>query len=179
MSKAMQQYLVLTALGQNLPGAVVQLGRVTRDCGCNIVDSRMAAMGSEVAAIMMVSGPWDSIAKIEDQLPKLQQDLGMALHWKRTESGANDTSEMPYAIDVVGCDRAGVVFDIAKFIADNELHIQDLHSNTYQAARTGTQMFSLHMTVSIPVSMSISALRNDFMDFCDRLNLDAIMEPVK
>ena len=179
MSRAMPQYLVLTALGENSHAAAVQLGRVTRDCGCNIVESRMAALGSEMAAIMMVAGPWDSIAKIEDQLPRLQQELGMALHWKRTESGAQDLSEMPYAIDVVGCDRAGVVYDITKFVSDNELHIQDLHSNTYQAARTGTQMFSLHMTVSIPVNMSISALRNDFMDFCDRLNLDAIMEPVK
>ena len=86
---------------------------------------------------------------------------------------------MPYAIDVVCCDRPGVVHDIAKFITDNELQIQDMYTNTYRALHTDTPMFSLHMTVNVPVNVSISALRGDFMDFCDRLNLDAIIEPVK
>ena len=40
-------------------------------------------------------------------------------------------------------------------------------------------MFSLHMTISVPTDISIAAMRNEFMDFCDQLNLDAIMEPVK
>ncbi len=86
---------------------------------------------------------------------------------------------MPYAIDAVCSDRLGVVHDIAKFMANNELQIQDLYTNTYQAANTDTKMFSVHMTINIPTDTSISVVRNDFMDFCDRLNLDAIMEPVK
>jgi glycine cleavage system transcriptional repressor len=40
-------------------------------------------------------------------------------------------------------------------------------------------MFSLHMTISVPSNTSIAALRGEFMEFCDRLNLDSIMEPVK
>jgi glycine cleavage system transcriptional repressor len=40
-------------------------------------------------------------------------------------------------------------------------------------------MFSLHVTINVPADISISAIRGDFIDFCDRLNLDAIMEPVK
>jgi glycine cleavage system transcriptional repressor len=40
-------------------------------------------------------------------------------------------------------------------------------------------MFSLHMTISVPTNLYIAGLRGEFMDFCDHLNLDAIMEPVK
>jgi glycine cleavage system transcriptional repressor len=40
-------------------------------------------------------------------------------------------------------------------------------------------MFSVQITVNIPGNLQISALRDEFMDFCDHLNLDAIMEPVK
>ena len=40
-------------------------------------------------------------------------------------------------------------------------------------------MFSVQMSVNIPSRLHISALREEFMEFCDRLNLDAIIEPIK
>jgi glycine cleavage system transcriptional repressor len=40
-------------------------------------------------------------------------------------------------------------------------------------------MFSVHMTVDIPASTQISALREEFMELCDQLNLDAVIEPAK
>ena len=35
------------------------------------------------------------------------------------------------------------------------------------------------MSINIPGSVHISGLREEFMEFCDQLNVDAIMEPVK
>jgi glycine cleavage system transcriptional repressor len=40
-------------------------------------------------------------------------------------------------------------------------------------------MFAVHMTVGIPADMHIAALREEFMDYCDGLNLDAVLEPLK
>jgi glycine cleavage system transcriptional repressor len=40
-------------------------------------------------------------------------------------------------------------------------------------------MFSVHLTVDIPADIQIATLREEFMDFCDQLNLDAIIEPLK
>ncbi len=76
-------------------------------------------------------------------------------------------------------DRIGVVHDITEFLVNNDISIQDMFTNTYQATHSGTPMFSLNATINIPADISISAIRGDFIDFCDRLNLDAIMEPVK
>jgi len=33
--------------------------------------------------------------------------------------------------------------------------------------------------IGIPASKSIAELRESFMDFCDNLNLDAVLEPLK
>jgi glycine cleavage system transcriptional repressor len=174
-----QQYLVITAVGEMAPRLTEQVARALRDTGCSITESRMAQLGNEFALITMVSGTWDAIAKTEDYLPRMARDMNLALHWRRTTPSKPDKAMMPYAIDVVCCDRPGVVHDIAKFMADNDIHIQDMYTNSYMAAHTQTQMFSLHMTINIPTNVSIAGLRGDFMDFCDRLNLDAIMEPVK
>jgi len=40
-------------------------------------------------------------------------------------------------------------------------------------------MFTLHMIAHIPLNSSISTIRNEFTEFCDQFNLDAIMEPLK
>ena len=156
-----------------------QFARSLRDMGCSITESRMALLGSEFALLTMVAGTWDAIAKAEDQLPRLARELKVQMHWRRTGPRKPAKAQMPYAIDVVCSDRIGVVHDIAKFIADNDIQIQDMYTNSYLAMHTQTQMFSVHMTINVPTDVSISSLRGDFMDFCDRLNLDAIMEPVK
>jgi glycine cleavage system transcriptional repressor len=71
------------------------------------------------------------------------------------------------------------VHNLASFFSKRQINIQEMATSTYAAAHTGTPMFSVHLTVDIPASQQISALRDEFMDFCDQLNLDAVMEPVK
>lgn len=175
----MDNYLVITALGNNKPDILEQLTHSIKDCGCNILESRMTVLGSEMCMLMLVSGSWDAIAKIEDTLSRLEDRLEMAINTRRTSPANVSGNLMPYAIDVVSFNHIGIVHDIVNFMHENKIGIQDMYSNTYKANNTGTIMFSLHMAVNIPADISIASIRGDFMDFCDQLNLDAIMEPVK
>jgi len=175
----MKNFLVLTALGPNSPQLIARVCEDIRQCGCSIIDSRMALLGEEFTLVVMVSGPWDAIAKIEDHVGKMGKELGLKIATQRTKSGGPGKGFMPYAIDVVAADSSGMVHEIARFISENDVIIQDMYTHTYKAAFSDTTMFSLHMTINIPTDTSIATLRSDFMDFCDRLNLDAIMEPVK
>ncbi len=175
----MLQHLVLVALGGHSPRMTEELTGAILDCSCSISDSRISHQGGYYSALVKISGTWDAIAKLENQLPGRMDSLGLTYRLERLQEPATTPGMMPYAIDAVCVDRPGVIHEIVRFMADNELQVQDLYSNTYQAANTGTQMFSVHMTINIPSDTAVSLVRNDFMDFCDRLNLDAIMEPVK
>lgn len=175
----MPNYLVMSAVGANRAGLVESIAKAIKDCGCSIVDSRMTVLGSEFAMVMLLSGSWDAIAKIENQLPRLAEGLALMISSKRTEPRKNTADLMPYAVEVVSIDHPGIVYDIASFFSTREINIEDMYTGTYAAAHTGTPMFSLHMTISVPTNNSIAALRGEFMEFCDHLNLDSIMEPVK
>lgn len=175
----MDNFLVITALGKNRADNVDQLVRAIKDCGCNITESRLTVLGSDIAIFMQLSGTWDAIAKIEDTLTKLEKRLGLTIASDRTNQGNTRDKVMPYAIDVVALDQIGIVHDIVNFIHENKISIQDMHTNTYRTNNSVTTMFSMHMVINIPADTSIAAIRGDFMDFCDQLNLDAIMEPVK
>ena len=69
--------------------------------------------------------------------------------------------------------------NLASFFSQRGINIEDMTTATYAAAHTRTPMFSVHMSVGIPAKIHISALRDEFMDFCDAMNLDAVLEPIK
>jgi glycine cleavage system transcriptional repressor len=175
----MKQQLVITVLGGHKPDLVERLTKSVRDCGASVVDSRMGIMGNEFTIMMLLSGTWDSIAKIEGMLPKIEKELDSKISSKRTGKRPPNNKRLPYTIEIVSSDSNGVMHDVVKFLMDNHIDICELYSSSYQNPYTDMVMFSMHMVVNIPADSSISTVRSEFMEFCDQLNLDAVMEPAK
>lgn len=175
----MNTSLVISALGDDRPGIVNDLSGAILEYGCNIADSRMSVLGGEFALILLATGKWDSVAKLEQALPGLGTKLGLVISSKRTEPRKTDKPLVPYEIEVVSMDHPGIVHDIADFMAARGVNIETLETRAYAAAHSGTPMFSLDLRISIPGDTHIAALRDEFTEFCDGLNLDAVMEPAK
>ena len=174
-----KNYLVLSALGKDRSGIVDELSKTILQDGCNITDSRMTVLGGEFAILLMVEGNWNMLSKLENAIPELERQLGLTIIAKRTEERAASADLIPYGVEVVSLDHPGIVHHLASFFSSRKINIEDLSTSTYAAAHTGTPMFSVHMTVGIPSDLHIATLREEFMEFCDSLNLDAILEPLK
>jgi glycine cleavage system transcriptional repressor len=175
----MKQHLAVSAIGTDRTGIVHELSRVITDSGGSISESRMASMGSEFAMVLLVSGNWHSLAKLETELRKFADTAGLTLNLKRTEPRAARGDLLPYSIDVVCLDQTGIVSGLAGFCASRGIDIAEVSTRTYPAAHTGALMFAVQMIVNVPSRLHLAHLREEFMEFCDSLNLDAIMEPVK
>jgi glycine cleavage system transcriptional repressor len=76
-------------------------------------------------------------------------------------------------------DRPGILAKIVEFFDRRAISVEQLSSMRYRAMQTGAAMFQAQITIGIPSQTHIAALRDDFLEFCDGLNLDAIMDPVK
>lgn len=175
----MDTHLVISAIGPNRPGLIEELARAILDCGCNIGDSRMAVLGSELAIMMALSGHWNAIAKFENLLGKLEESLDVKVIGKRSEPRVGTENLIPYGVEVVSIDHPGIVYEVTNFFSRRGINVEDLYTSSYPAPHTGASMFALHMTIGIPSDTAIASVRGDFMDFCDDLNLDAMMAPVK
>jgi len=173
----MNKHLVISALGKDRPGIVNQLAQAILEAGCNIQDSRMTVLGGEFALMLLVSGPWNAVGKLESQTKALEKKLDLTLAAKITEPRATKQSMLPYMVDVISMDHPGIVHGVAEFFSTRDINIEDLNTWTYAAAHTGTPMFSLNMTISVPASVNIGQLRDEFNRFCDQLNVDATLEP--
>ncbi|TVO74840.1 glycine cleavage system protein R [Sedimenticola selenatireducens] len=174
-----QNYLVISALGKDRPGIVDALSKSILEFGCNITDSRMTVLGGEFAILLMVEGNWNTLTKMEESIAGLEQQLSLTIIAKRTEQRDRSNPFLPYVVEVVSLDHPGIVHQLASFFSKRSINIEDMATTSYAAPHTGTMMFSVHMTVGIPADIHIASLRDEFMEFCDAINLDAIIEPAQ
>ncbi len=175
----MSQLIVLSAVGTDQPGVVQAISKAILDCGGNIEESRMTALGEEFAVLMLISGNWHTSAKLETALKKLETSKNLSISLKKTGARREHEESIPYGVDVVCLDQPGIVYHLSEFFAVRNMEICDLATRRYAAPHTGAPMFAVQMTVSIPAATSIAQLRDEFLDLCEQLNLDAIFEPVK
>src|SRR5258707_12329741 len=84
----MKQHLAVSAIGGDRTGMVHELTRVISECGGNISESRMASLGTEFAMLLLVSGNWHALAKLETELKRLAETSALRIHLKRTEPPA-------------------------------------------------------------------------------------------
>ena len=179
MSDNIEHQLVISAIGQDRKGLVSQLSSAIVENGGNILDSRMTILGGEFAILILVTAASDSLEKLEQQLPALGEKLGLTLISKRTTAATQTESAIPYHVEVVAIDQPGIVKEIAGFFSDQGINIYDLNTVGYQAAHTGTPLFSISMTINIPSELSLSELREQFLNLCDEQNIDGTIESIK
>jgi glycine cleavage system transcriptional repressor len=172
-------YLVISALGEDHPGIVNRFTQAIHESGANIADSRMTTLGGEFAILLLVSAPWNAIAKLEDQLPGIGKSLELTVSSKRTSAQKEAPEQLPYHVEVVAIDTPGIVYRLSDFFSGQGCNIHDLQTNRYLAAHTGAPLFSLHMAINLPRDKSVSQIREQFFTLCDELNLDGIIEPIK
>jgi len=172
----MNKNLVISALGNDKPGIVNELSKTILDQGGNISESRMTVLGGEFAMMLLVTGSEDCIDNIISKLEQTGESLNLTLIAKETQPQESKQKRLPYQITVVSMDHPGIVHNISDFLSSRNLNIEEIETKTYPAAHTGTPMFSLEMIVSVPADSSVKQLRDEFIIFCDDLNLDASLE---
>lgn len=170
--------LVISALGADRPGIVDELSNIIFSHDLNIEDSRMTVLGGEFAILLLVAGEQSSLETLQSETDKIEQLLNMRLLIKATTEARHPDNLVPYSVEVTALDNPGIVRNIASFFSNRNINIVDLQTKRYAAPHTGSPMFALHMTIGIAADTNLEQLREDLMDACDALNLDAELGPV-
>lgn len=170
--------LVISALGTDRPGIVDELSNIIYNHELSIEDSRMTVLGGEFAILLLVSGALESLDSLQSQAGDIEEILQMRLLMKPTEAVSSDESSIPYSVEVAALDHPGIVNHIAAFFSSRDINIVNMQTESYSAPHTGSPMFSLNMTISIPAEVNIAHLRDAFLDTCEELNLDAELKNI-
>jgi glycine cleavage system transcriptional repressor len=172
-------HLLIHSFSKHPDSPLLRLARRITDSGCNLEDARLSTLGGDIVVSARASGPWDAIAKLETMLSRLGREDGLQIHAHRTDSQSKLSNLLPYMVEVVAADRPGILLALADFFEGQGIALESVACSRYQAMQTGADMFSAQLTIGIPSDTHIAALRDDFLDFSDRMNLDAILDPIK
>lgn len=174
----LNNYLAVTIQGENISSKVIDITAAIAAVKCNILNIRMTRLGREFGLIIYIEGNWSSIAKLEKSLINLEKELNIFLHMHRTSPNKPSQKAMLYIVHVVTIDQDGILNNLLSFFVSRGISIEDISAHTY-LANNGTLMVAMSISINISVNTHISSLREQFMHYCDKLNIDAGMEPLR
>ena len=171
----MSQYLVLTAMGPDRIGSVSELTKLASECGCNILDSKMAIFGEEFAFIMMLKGDMASINQLEVKLPARAMELDLLTMMKRTSGYKPLEKSQKYQAEYSGIDQPGLLKAVTAFFANRNIDLSSLRSEI----NPETDIISATLLFTMNDDSCINVLENDFLQLCEQINDQGCIKKTK
>jgi len=168
----MSQYLVLTAMGSDRTGSVSELTKLASECGCNILDSRMAIFGQEFTFIMLLNGDNRAINKIEARLPMVAHNLELVTMMKRTSGHKSYELVEHYEAEYTGTDQPGILKAMTAFFATRKIDISSLKSEIDPK----TNNMSASISIALTQKINISDIEKDFLELCEQFGVQGCIK---
>lgn len=147
--------------------------------GCNIIECRIHPLGEFFSASLLVGGNWSSLGRLETALPSIAAELGLEVQCTRSDVRPLNTKMRPYAVEIIAPQEAGLLKDVLEFFRSHESEVAEVVAMHYDTAQTGAALANIQMVVHVPLSAHPPALRESFMDLCDELHADGLLDPIK
>jgi len=171
--------LTITALGKKSVPFIAEILTAISSCDCSILEVRSSNLSQSTASYLLINGNWNHIAKLESLLETLQKRLEIQINTLRPESNNKKDEGIPYSLETISIDRPNIIEDITSFLFERGICVEEISASNYQAPYIQTPIFSTKFVILIPPEVRLLLLREEFLDFCDNLNIDAIIEPIK
>jgi len=163
----MSQYLVLTAMGSDRTGCVSELTKLASECGCNILDSRMAIFGLEFTLIMLLNGDNRAINKVEARIPAVALSLDLITMMKRTSGHKSYDLVEHYQAEYTGIDQPGILQAMTAFFATRKIDVSALKSEIDPQTNNISGSISFALTTKI----NIADIEHEFIEVCQQIDV--------
>ncbi|HLQ86419.1 MAG TPA: ACT domain-containing protein [Salinisphaeraceae bacterium] len=174
-----RNHLCLVALGPNREQLAADLVHAIARRGCNIIECRVTPLGTYFSAAILLTGNWSAMARMESALPALADDLQLKIHYTHGRPGDEAPDFRPYSAEVIAPQQPRLLSKLLDFFAAQNTRVVEISTQEYDSSFTGATMCSTHMALHVPLTQHPQALRDAFMDLCDELHADGLLDPIK
>ena len=164
--------LIISALGSDKPGIVSEISGVITSHGGNVEESRMSRMGSDFAIIMLVSVTQDWVESLELALQSIND---LAITTKRTAT-QEPSETRKYQIDLSGADNEGIIKVLSKYFSEKSINIIEMDTHISQAPVSGTPLFNLNASISIPNNTGKIEIQDDLSHIAQDLGVEIYLD---
>ncbi len=167
-----KDHLILTAIGPDQIGLVEKISQFITRHRCNIDDSKMAVFYGEFAVIVLISGSDKDLANVARDYREIEIETGLSIAIKEPSSRKSAQPMLPYRLIASCMDHPGIVYQLSGELSRLGINIESLETETYAAPVSGTPIFRLEASISVPASTNINALRERFAEIQQQENID-------
>jgi glycine cleavage system transcriptional repressor len=147
----MRNNLVFTLTGPDRVGIVEEVTEVLLKFDGNVETSRMVRLGGEFAMLMLVSMPADQIANLEKGIESLSAE-GYKITLGPTEEAEAEPQRawLVYHIELQGADHEGILHEVARYLAQRGINIEEMETALVAAPMSGVPLFTMTAQVAVP-----------------------------
>ena len=178
----MPKKFLLTAFSKDRPGIVADLSRVIYENGYNLEESSMTNLAGEFAILLLfsttVENGGDAQEKLSTECRRLERENGITAFIRPAsmETPNKQSDFCTKTIHVEGLDQAGIVFKVSQFLADKNINISTLNTETRLSPQSGVALYSMKILVELPRQISIESIEDGLGQIGDQLNVDVSIE---
>jgi glycine cleavage system transcriptional repressor len=178
----MKRWFALSAIGHDRSGFVADLAELIYECDCNLEDSSMTVLGSEFAVLLLLSGQGADVERrLSSACKRLEWEKRLTVFFRplENEPPPSGTGEriVVYKLHATGVDKAGIVARVARCLADHGINITQMQTHSQPEPGSGTAIYTMQITMDVPVSVGVSALRERLEHIADELHIHIDLVP--
>ena len=160
--------IIISAIGTDRPGIVSELSGVITSHGGNVEESRMSRLGSDFAIIMLITVAPDWVESLEVALKSITE-LNITTK-PTTLLQVGDGRQ--FSINLNGADNEGIVKVLSKYLAKKSINILEMETHISQAPISGSPLFNLNASVSIPGEIDGRDIQSDLSQIAQELGVE-------
>jgi glycine cleavage system transcriptional repressor len=180
-TRILKKFFLLTAFGKDRPGIVAAVTQVLFECGGNVEDASMTRLGGEFVLMLVTALPAKiTSGALQKVLHPLEKKLGLQVSAKAIPSAmahSGKRAEARYLISVYGTDKPGIVYQVAKALAERKVSITDLHTRSLGGA--GSPVYIMLLEVQIPPALDLDGLREELDRLRTRLEVEISLQDIE
>lgn len=163
--------LVLTLIGEDRPGLVELLSQTVAAHEGNWLESRMSHMAGRFAGILRARVPVTRAEALTEALLALES-RGLRVTIEQSEYEETDIQVRRISLDLVGADRAGIIRDISRALADRQINVDELLTECKSAPMSGELLFRANAKLRVPLETKTDELFDALEAIADDLMVD-------
>lgn len=168
----MNKWFMLTVVGKDRPGIVANVTSLLYKGGCNLGEASMVRLGGNFTIMLMVQYGGELTA-LRNMLEPELGGLNLHMHIDEIDGWLHQHLVPDVRISVFGADRAGIVAQVTRVLADAGLNILDLESDV--AGTKAQPIYIMHIEGC--ATQGIDALRRALDDAIGE-DIDVSMAPI-
>lgn len=171
----MQLALVMTVIGPDRPGLVESVAALVTAHGGNWLESRMSRLGGQFAGILRVEVPRANEAQLVAALKALG-GRGLTVVVNQDAPATPGKVARLCVLELVGQDRPGIVSQIARVLADQQVNVEELETECASAAMSGETLFKARARLGIPPGADTAQVRHRLEALAEDLMVEISLE---